>query len=746
MRSASRLSAIALAWMALCLGLFLSTVLPTLTEGIQWAAWFWRVSPGWTRSLPFIIPVHAASAGTVLLLALAGLTAGNSLLAWGGIRRPRGYAVALTAGLVLALPPLMLGLGLAGLFRTPLLVLVLAIPAAAGLFRISLSGLSASRWPWLAAGAVLLAPSLLCALVPEIQYDALQYHLALPRRFLEAGRIYLADPWPHANFHLAMETLFVPAIAIGGDGAAKLLNWLFFPLLLVLVKKAAKAAGTTGIAEEIPWLVIASSPLFSEVAGQTFTDCAASCAVTAAILLRLGPNPPALVIGALIGGAGAVKLPSMAYGLALLPFIAPRGKKALTAVGWVLPLIIWPMKSFLLTGTPFGGIALTHLWPSFLQGETCIDFLRSGNWTPPGHHSLWLTFPLLLLRGAVTAGFEFSPFLPALLPLALLPAAGRPPFLGRVVLASLALWPFTGGGQIRFLLPFIPAVLLAGTAGNRLDALAPQRLLRLLAFSAAALGLVRTSGLLFLIGNPVNAAIGAEDPRTYLARIITPTPIYLAAASRTGDNPRLGRPYVAGDIKSYYWPRHPRNDSQFLNPLLFRWARDSRGPRNLAAKFRQSGLGCVAHNLGGAITMGELAGGYPWSGRSLEVLQRFWAAYMSPVAEYETPGKDGWIFVWEFNYRGDNRFNPSLAHWLQIPYAEWITMRADIALDRGKLTEAGKEYRELARKWPRFAIIPLRQAELARRKGDTAEEHNYERKAVILLGTSTRGNDFSLPQ
>jgi len=523
-------------------------------------------------------------------------------------------------------------------------------------------------------------------------------------------------------------------MALGGDGAAKLFNWLFFPLLLVLVRRAAQSAGATGASGHLPWIIIASSPLFSEVAGQTFTDNAAACAVASAVILRLARRPPAFAIGALIGAAGAVKLPSLAYGLALLPFLAPRGRIIPALAGWIMPVIIWPAKTFLLTGTPFGGIFLVGVWPSFLQGETIINFLRSGDWIAPGHHSLWLTLPLLLLRDAVQSGFEFSPFLPALLPLALLPAASRPPVRVKSVIASFILWPFTGGGQVRFLLPYIPLALVAGTAGNRLGGLVPPRLMRLGLVITAILGIIRTAAVLYPIGNPVNAALGMEDSRSYLARIITPTPIYMAAASRVRDNPRLGRPYVAGDIKSYYWPCNPRNDSQFLNPLLFRWARDSQSPRDLAAKFRQSGLGCVAHNLGGAITMGQLAGKYHWTARSLDVLQRFWASHMASFTEFETAGRDGWIYIWEFDYAGRVRFNPARSHWLQIPYTEWITMEADMALDKGKLGEAEKMYRKLAVNWPRYAVIPLRLAELSRLRGDNAAMVAHEKEVSSLIG------------
>jgi len=198
----------------------------------------------------------------------------------------------------------------------------------------------------------------------------------------------------------------------------------------------------------------------------------------------------------------------------------------------------------------------------------------------------------------------------------------------------------------------------------------------------------------------------------------------------------MGRPYLAGDIKSYYWPRDPRNDNEFVNPLLFRWARDSRNAGEIAVKFRQSRIGCIAHQLGGAVTMASLADGYKWTGRSLEVLQRFWAGHMSPEGALERPDQGGWFYFWKFHRRGGVKFEPNRSHWMQIPYTEYLLLRGDMALNQGRLSEAESGYQELKRRLPRFALIPLRLAEIARLRGNMEAMKRHEREAMRLMGAS----------
>jgi len=63
------------------------------------------------------------------------------------------------------------------------------------------------------------------AVAPEIEYDALNYHLAVPRFYLEAGCLIDLPYFFHSYFAHLPDMFFGLCIALGGGPAAKLANF-----------------------------------------------------------------------------------------------------------------------------------------------------------------------------------------------------------------------------------------------------------------------------------------------------------------------------------------------------------------------------------------------------------------------------------------------------------------------------------------------------------------------------------------
>jgi len=96
-----------------------------------------------------------------------------------------------------------------------------------------------------------LGLALFCALTPESEYDALWYHLELPRRWLAAGRP-VDDISEYVSLYpLHWELLFGAALPIGGTVGAKLLHWAMLPAC------GAVAALWARRMDASPWLAAA---------------------------------------------------------------------------------------------------------------------------------------------------------------------------------------------------------------------------------------------------------------------------------------------------------------------------------------------------------------------------------------------------------------------------------------------------------------------------------------------------------
>ena len=80
------------------------------------------------------------------------------------------------------------------------------------------------------------------ALVPEYSFDALWYHLSLPKIFLEEGSIF---PVTQGIFYYSLmpklgEMLFTPAVAFNMEVIAKLTQWVFGILTSIVIYKISR--------------------------------------------------------------------------------------------------------------------------------------------------------------------------------------------------------------------------------------------------------------------------------------------------------------------------------------------------------------------------------------------------------------------------------------------------------------------------------------------------------------------------
>jgi hypothetical protein len=333
--------------------------------------------------------------------------------------------------------------------------------------------------------------ALVCALAPEIEYDALWYHIGFPKIWLQHGG--LVDlPFEFVSLYpMTWELLFGAALALGGPVAPKLLHFSSMLMCAALVHCACRRyfPGCS------PWLATAffvSVPTVLWEASTAYLDLALALHLGLALygLLRFFDSADRgwFVLSALhLGLASATKHLALFGGVILTAMLAVflwrrwgnPVRSGLVAAGFgllsLVPALPWYIRSFRATGNPvfpfstgiFG--APENRWDAAAQLGMDGFLSRFG----PGDNLInLLTLPYDMTVHAGRYGGSIGPLFLLLLPCLLLQARRAPGkfvWVCGYVLAFLGLWVLSGNFQMRFLMPVMPfAALIAAEAYRRL--------------------------------------------------------------------------------------------------------------------------------------------------------------------------------------------------------------------------------------------------------------------------------------
>ena len=235
---------------------------------------------------------------------------------------------------------------------------------------------------------MLLALTVLHALTPPWSYDALMYHLAAPRLFLEAGRLlFLPEIW-QANGPLLTEMLFLPGLAFGSDSFARLIHATFGLWLSLAVYAFALRFINQRTARLSFWIFI-GVPGLPIVAGFAYVDLAWALYTFLAVyaLARWSQNTDV---------RGWLTLAGVLIGLAMgTKYLALGGFAVLTC--WILlhgfrkkqPRTLAYAARFILTASLIA--APWYLKNLFLAGNPVFPFGNGGPGWPPERLDLLLS-------------------------------------------------------------------------------------------------------------------------------------------------------------------------------------------------------------------------------------------------------------------------------------------------------------------------------------------------------------------
>ena len=289
------------------------------------------------------------------------------------------------------------------------------------------------RPTWNAAGCLVLLAlvlaalylALLGALGPEVQFDALWYHLGVPARYVQHGGFYdivRETRVTGAALPPYQEVLYTLLIPISGVIGAKLLHWVDLLLAAVTIvffcRRWLASTGTGLLAAAI----FVSLPVVTWSASTGSNDLPSAfltvLAVHAYLSWEKSRDARWLVLLGISLGYGIGVKPFAGFGLAMLvammavslalwrrraglgPALRRAGVSAVAvAVPTILCCVPWLVYSYRLTGNPvFPGLNEVFHSPYWTPGATA--YARMGILVY-GHHHTWLTLLRLLWDTAV---------------------------------------------------------------------------------------------------------------------------------------------------------------------------------------------------------------------------------------------------------------------------------------------------------------------------------------------------------
>lgn len=464
-------------------------------------------------------------------------------------------------------------------------------------------------------GVFALALTALCAFAPPSYYDSLVYHLALPAKYLQEGRVGFVAYNQYAHFPQNMEMIYGAFLALSGDVSSQLFNTLLSALTAVLMATAGRR-WVSGLRWDL--LLFVTAPCSVLLSSETYVEAPMAFAVSLSVLaasraLSTDDRRWWAAAGWMAGFAAGVKYtgvmtPLILGGFCLLwprrrilrerlgDFAAVGGISFLLFLPWLVKNAVFtggnPVFPFLPTFFPASNV---HLPIETAQAyfQVLDEYKGSSNLLT---ELFLMPFRLATNSSSFGGGYDVTGDLGWALPMILFPAAlalwkkeAGARFLWVYVAAHALLWA-CARPVLRFLFPIFPLVcLLSGAGLAALLSMAPRG--ARWAVSAALIPFFLLNGVLFYgiesIRAPFAVATGWETREEYLLKKIDG----YAAMAWAGENlPQDSRLFLFGDQRGYYMPRAYVAPMALLPSPLAEWADSAPDAESLRRELLKSGF------------------------------------------------------------------------------------------------------------------------------------------------------------
>jgi len=517
--------------------------------------------------------------------------------------------------------------------------------------------------------------SLLGTLPPEIFYDSLVYHLALPKLYLLRGRIVPTVHNIYSGLPLGVQMLYGLSLSLSDDRLAALLHasfglWAAASVYVIGRRHFSSEAGAFAA------FAFTLCPIALYAGWNCGVDLASAfyCALSLLALLKsLDRDEPgealrwAACSGLLAGFAAGTKYNVLPVALILVLLHAwhsrrlgrPLKGSAAMACAAALAFSPWIVKNMLffgnpvypfLTGTLGGGQNISD-WRGFLEASSSRGLRET--------FSSWAAFQDLLLQpwiccvGDWPLGDWPGPVFILLIPLAFFMRleSVSEKVAAQTAAAGYLAWALASR-LVRYVLPSLPALALCVALVIRRGTL--PRWLRHAAWAAALY-----AGLFdFQAAYNQGAAIGEWrysrgriSAADYLnaERVTYGLPYYTAAQFINRELPKDARVLVLGESRTFYIERDVVASTVFDNNPFWLAARDSKTPEELLAKVQAMGITHVFLNAEQLVYRAQSAAVMPRDVVGGPVFRVFWGKYLRQLFE-DRKGAGGyrrWLTVYE---------------------------------------------------------------------------------------------------
>lgn len=264
---------------------------------------------------------------------------------------------------------------------------------------------------------ILALINLLGALGPELSFDALWYHLTIPKEFISNGRIFYipGNLLYYSAMPMFVHMLYVPGLLLGGEILPKLTHFLFGILILIVIYKFARVY-LNKTYSLLAALIFYSNLVVGWLSITAFVDLPRAFFEIYSLYLfilfnRTGRNKylyqSAFVLGLAIS-TKILSLPTLLFYILALTFLKKRNERVnqiIAFTGIVMVVIMpWLTFSYINTGNPIFPVFSQYYSPNLSSSilspivfiKSCIDiFLFSQDPLSPVY---LIVLPLFLIN------------------------------------------------------------------------------------------------------------------------------------------------------------------------------------------------------------------------------------------------------------------------------------------------------------------------------------------------------------